>query len=554
MFGLRKKERRRLTVIVGAMARYGFDSIITRLHLKRTLPFIYRFLRKWVVTGPEVSPSERLRRMFEELGTTFIKLGQVLSLRRDLIPKEYIREFEKLQDMVAPIDVEPARDQIQKELGQPPEKLFAFFDETPLAAASIAQVHKATLFDGRDVVVKIQRPGIEEMVRIDLELLKYLAKLLIRYIPESKLYDPLGQVEEVKRTLLKELNFETEMRHAQRFKDMFAGSKDIFAPAVISELSSRRVLTMEMSRGRKIIETFDEDVFFKREIARKFVDSYMKQVFEEGFFHADPHPGNIFVLDDGMLCFHDFGMMGYLPLEMRENLADWLLAFLDKDVDSVMDAYLRIGSVGEKFNRQAFKRELGAFIEEYYNIPLKEFSLASIFERAISLGKIHNISISSDMLLLGKAFMTAESLVRALDPEFKFVETMKPYAKKIIRGKFSPSSMAKEGIKFFFDLQKALKEAPKALEVLIRNAKEGKGELILRHEKLEELENHIDRASNRLAFAIVVAAIIIGSSTIAQYEIGPKIFGFSALGIIGYVIAAMFGLRLIWAIMKSGRL
>lgn len=554
MFGLRKQEIKRFRVIVGAMARYGFDSLISRLHLKPTIPLIDRLLKRLGARVTEASPSERLRKMFEELGTTFIKLGQVLSLRRDILPKEYIQEFEKLQDMAAPIDVESIRHQIQKELGQPVERLFAYFDEKPLAAASIAQVHKAILFDGRDVVVKAQRPGIEEMVRIDLELLKYLARLLLRYVPESRLYDPLGQVEEVKKTLLKELNFETEMRHAQRFKDMFASSKDIFAPAVISELSSKRVLTMEMTHGKKIIEIFDEEPSFKKEIAKKFIDSYMKQVFEEGFFHADPHPGNIFVLDDGRICFHDFGMMGYLPSEIRENLADWLLAFLDKDIDSVMDAYLRIGSMGEKFNRQAFKRELGSFIEEYYNIPLKEFSLASIFERAISLGRVHNISIFSDLLILGKAFMTAESLVRELDPEFKFVEAMKPYAKKIIRGKFSPSNMTREGIKFFFDLQKALKDAPKALEVLIRNAKEGKGELILRHEKLEELENHIDRASNRLAFAIVVAAIIIGSSTIAQYEIGPKIFGFSALGIIGYVLAAIFGLRLIWAIIKSGRL
>ena len=554
MFGLMRKEIRRLRVIVGAMTRYGFGSLIDRLHLRGKIPLMERILRRWKILEPDIPSSERLRRMLEELGTTFIKLGQVLSLRKDIIPEKFIRELEKLQEKVAPVSVESVKTQIQKELGKPVGELFAFFDEKPLAAASIAQVHRAKLFDGREVVVKVQRPGIEEKIRIDLEILGHIARLLVKYISESKFYDPVGQVEEVKKTILKELNFDTEMRHMQRFRENFADSKDIFVPAVINELSCMRVLTMEMSYGRKIVELRDEDPLFKGEISRKFVDSYLKQVFQDGFFHADPHPGNILILEDGRLCFHDFGMMGYMSQELRENLADWLIAVLDKDTDAVADVFLRIGIAGEEFNRRAFKKDMGNFIEEYYNLPIKEFSLAPIMERSISIGRAHNITVPSDLLLLGKVFITIEAIVRELDPKFNFVESMQPYAKTIVRNRLSPSRIAKDGLKFFLDLQRVLNEAPKALEILTQNIREGKGELTLKHEKLEDMEKHIDKASNRLAFAIVVAAIIIGSSFIAQYNVGPSIWGFSALGIIGYTLAALLGLRLIWAIIKSGRM
>ena len=554
MFRFRKKEIKRLRTIVGAMVRYGFESIVNRLHLRTKIPLMERILKKWKGLTPEISPAESLRRMFEELGTTFIKLGQVLSLRKDILPGTFITELERLQENVEPISLEAVKAQIVKELGKSSEELFAFFEEKPLAAASIAQVHSAQLFDGRAVVIKIQRPEIEEIIRTDLNLLGHIARLLDKYIPESRLYDPKSQIEELKKTILKELDFETEMRHAQRFRENFIDSKDVFVPMVLNNLSTKRVLTIEMSEGRKITELFQEETELKKDVARRLVESYLKQVFTDGFFHADPHPGNILILEDGKLCFHDFGMMGYLSPDMRENLADWFLAFIDKNFDAIADIYLKIGITGEGFNRSAFKRDLGNFIEEYYNLSLKEFSFASILERSIRIGKAHGIRVPSDLLLLGKAFMTVESVVRDLDPDFNFVEILKPYAQTMMRTKLSPSTMAKEGMKFLFDLQKVLKEVPKTLEVLVHNIKDNRWELSVKHEKLEDLENHIDRASNRLAFAIVIAAIIIGSSTIAQFHVGPRIWGFSALGIIGYTLAGFLGLRLIWAIIKSGRL
>jgi ubiquinone biosynthesis protein len=554
MFRFRKKEIKRLSVIVKAMARYGFESIVNRLHLRTKLPLMDRFFKRWRKAAPEASPAEGLRRMFEELGTTFIKLGQVLSLRKDILPGAFISELEKLREKVAPISLQVVKTQIQKELKKPAEELFSSFEDKPLAAASIAQVHSAQLFDGKDVVVKIQRPDIEESIRTDLEILRYMARLSDRYIPESRLYDPVGQVEELKKTILRELDFETEMRHAQRFRENFADSSDVSVPEIISELTNKRILTIEMIRGRNILELSNEEIDLRKDIAKKLIESYLKQIFTDGFFHADPHPGNIFVLDDGRLCFHDFGMMGYLSQEMRENLADWLLSFIEKDIDAIADLYLRIGIIGEDINRNIFKRDLGDFIEEYYNLPLKEFSFASIFEKSIRIGRAHGIKATSDMLLLGKAFMTVESIVRELDPDFNFVESMKPYAKSLIRNKLSPANIAKDGFKFLLDLQKVLKEVPKALEVMVQDVKSNKWELSLKHEKLEDLENHIDKSSNRLAFAIVIAGIIIGSSTIAQFDVGPKILGFSAFGIIGYTLAAFLGLRLIWAIIKSGRL
>ncbi|MCK5138915.1 MAG: hypothetical protein KAQ85_03645, partial [Thermodesulfovibrionia bacterium] len=247
MFRFRKKEIKRLRTIVGAMVKYGFESIVNRLHLRTKIPLMERILKKWKGLTPEISPAESLRRMFEELGTTFIKLGQVLSLRKDILPGTFITELERLQENVEPISLEAVKAQIVKELGKSSEELFAFFEEKPLAAASIAQVHSAQLFDGRAVVVKIQRPEIEEIIRTDLNLLGHIARLLDKYIPESRLYDPKSQIEELKKTILKELDFETEMRHAQRFRENFIDSKDVFVPMVLNNLSTKRVLTIEMS-------------------------------------------------------------------------------------------------------------------------------------------------------------------------------------------------------------------------------------------------------------------------------------------------------------------
>ncbi|MCK5512284.1 MAG: hypothetical protein KAI96_05720, partial [Thermodesulfovibrionia bacterium] len=406
MFRFRKKEIKRLRAIIGAMAKYGFESIVNRLRLRTKIPLMDRIINRWKGLAPEISPAVGLRKMLEELGTTFIKLGQVLSLRKDILPGTFITELERLQENVEPVPLEAVKTQIEKELGKSLEELFAFFEEKPLAAASIAQVHRAQLFDGRAVVVKIQRPEIKEIIMTDLDLLGHIARLLDKYIPESRLYDPKSQIAELKRTILKEVDFETEMRHAQRFRDNFIDSKDVFVPLVLNNLSTKRVLTIEMSEGRKITELSQEEPELKKEFARRLVESYLKQVFIDGFFHADPHPGNILILEDGRLCFHDFGMMGYLSPDMRENLADWLLAFIDKNFDAITDIYLKIGIIGEEFNRTAFKRDLENFIEEYYNLPLKEFSFASILERSIHIGKSHGIKVPSELLLLGKAFMT----------------------------------------------------------------------------------------------------------------------------------------------------
>ncbi|MCC6545378.1 MAG: AarF/ABC1/UbiB kinase family protein [Nitrospirae bacterium] len=547
------KDIGRFRQILAVLARYGFGHLVERLRLAKWLPFGRRFFRFKRLRIPS-TPAVRFRHVLEELGTTFIKFGQVLSLRRDILPEEFIVELQRLQDTVPPFPGTEAKELIKKDLGRSVEDIFLSFNEDPMAAASIAQVHLAKLPDGQEVVVKVQRPGIHQQVETDVRILENLAKLLVRYVPESRLYDPIGLVEEFRKTISKEMDFKIELRSAERFRANFAGSRTVFVPGVIKELCSKEVLTMECSHGKKVTELDDLLLSKKKVLAKNLTDAYLKQIFEDGFFHADPHPGNIFVLDDGRLCFHDFGMMGSLSQEMMEDIADWFIAFLDKDIDRIVDIYLKVGILGEEVNRNAFERDLAEFVEDYYNLPLTEFSFAEVMENSIRIGRRHHIRVISSLLLLGKAFMTVEYMVRTLDPEFNLVESMRPYASTLINRRLGPRRIARDLIKSLMDLQSLSREIPRALQVLIQDTKERKAGYKLRHEGLEDMEGHIDRAGNRLAFALVVASIVIGSSIIMQTHMEPMLFGYPAIGVIGYLVTGFLGLWLVWAILRSGRL
>lgn len=548
------RDLQRVRQILNTLIKYGFGYIVERLNLQGYIPLGKRLFR---IPKREVIPrnaAEQFRLVLEELGPTFIKFGQILSLRRDILSEDFIKELEKLQDEVPPFPFEHTREEILSQFEKPIEKLFLSFDEKPLAAASIGQVHRATLFDGRGVVVKVQRPGIRETVETDLNILMNLAKLLGRYIPEARLYDPVGMVEEFAHSIRKELDFRIEGRSADRFREIFRSSKTVYVPEIIWELSGMRILTIEYSTGRKVTE-IDGDLKYRHRLAKSFIDSFLVQIFEHGFFHADPHPGNIFILDDGRICFHDFGIMGHLDEEMIDNLSNLFLALMDKDVGRLMDIYLDVGLLSGEFDPKAFKREVRDFLEDYYDIPLKEFSFAEFMNGLIAIGQHYQIKAPTDLLLFGKTFMTVESIVRTLDPEFNLIENIRPYTQILLRKKFfEPSRIYKDMIRVGVEINSILRNLPRDLHHMIRRFQEGRLELKVRHEKLEDLELHIDKASNRLSFSLIIAAIIVGSSIIMQTQIGPLFLGFPVIGVLGYLVAAFLGLWLVWAILRSGRL
>ncbi|MBI4715376.1 MAG: hypothetical protein HY760_05510, partial [Nitrospirae bacterium] len=429
------RDIRRFRQILNVFLKQGFGHLIERANLQGYIPLGRRLFRFPPREEPPHSMAERFRFALEELGPTFVKFGQILSLRRDILPEDFIQELQKLQDDVPPFPVSEVKEQIQDALKRPAEELYAFFDEKPLAAASIGQVHRARLHDGREVVVKVQRPNISRTIETDLSILLNLAKLLVRYLPESRLYEPVGLVEEFRKVIHRELDYRVEGRNAEKFRNNFAASETLCVPEVIWPLSSQRVLTLEYQMGRKVTDLAG-DPAWRRRLARAFNDSYLKQIFEHGFFHADPHPGNIFILENGRICFHDFGIMGHLDEEMMENLANLFLAFLEKDVGTLVDVYLNVGSLTGDLDMKGFKQDLKEFIEGYYDLPLRDFSFAEVMNNLIGIGRRYRIAVPTDLLLLGKAFMTVESIVRTLDPDFNLIENIRPYAQLLIRKRF----------------------------------------------------------------------------------------------------------------------
>lgn len=540
----------RLREIGMVLYRSGLGTLVRSLHLESYIPMgrlIFRAGGK-----PTVSEPEALRRAFEALGPTFVKLGQFLSIRSDLIPEEYTTELAKLQDQVPPVPEAAIRAVVERELGAPVRQLFARWDEAPLAAASVAQVHRAALQDGREVIVKVQRPGIAQVIEVDLKILSRVARALMA-LPEMRVFDPPLAVEEFRRTLARELDFRREARSMERFAANFSDSHDVYAPDVIWDRTSTRVLTMIHSAGRRITALSGEDHVARHALAQRLVEASLKQVFEDGFFHGDPHPGNIFLLPDGRLCFHDFGIVGSLDPATTESLGALFVAFMNQDMDGLVDEYMALGVVPRGVDRRALKSDLAEAMEDFFNRPLKEVSLGEAMVTMVRIGRRHGIRQTPGLLLLGKMLLTLDGVVRQIDPEFNLVEEVKAEVAVVLRKRLRPSQLAQDLAQASWSFLRMAREAPAEVRQIFRNLQEGKlGEI--EHRGFEGFQAHMDRASNRLTAGIVVAALVIGSAIVTQSHFGPHWAGVPLVGLGGFVIAALSGLWLLWGILRSGRL
>lgn len=509
----------RLAHILRVLVAQGWGHYVERLRLEGYLPGVPR------ETAPDeaglaatASEARRLRAALEELGPTFIKFGQALSVRQDL---------------------------------------FAAFDDAPLAAASVAQVHHARLRDGTAAIVKVQRPGIEALIRADVEILRFLARLLARHAPESRRYDPPGLVEEFAERIAFELDFQREGRNAERFRADFDGEPAVYVPRVFRELSSRRVLTMEHSTGQRIGADHPADAAERRRLAETLTRLTLTQIYEHGFSHGDPHPGNVFVLPDGRLCFHDFGIVGRLSRRDQENLRQLFLAVVARDPEWLADTYLDMGGVPAGIDRAAFARDLGESLERYYAASERGASFGEVLREFIRLGGRHEIRLLRETLLVAKVFMILESVARTLDPQFDLLAAFGRYAPGLlVRGLVpgvEPDRDLARAYRALSALRRAAGELPAALSEGLRAVSRGEARLRLEHEPLTSLERHIDRASNRLSFSLIIAAVVIGSSLVMAFHTGPHYEGIPLLGLIGYVIAALLGLAWAAAILRSGR-
>ncbi|MEW5707464.1 ABC1 kinase family protein [Pelomicrobium sp. G1] len=543
------RELPRLAHILGVAAAQGFGRYVERLRLKAQLP-----------GGPATQAAgdaRRFRAALEELGPTFIKFGQALSVRQDLFAEEVIAELQQLQDRVPPFPAAQARAIVEEELGAPVSELFAAFDETPLAAASIAQVHHARLRDGTAAIVKVQRPGIEELIRADVEILRFLARLLARHVPEARRYDPPGLVDEFAERISLELDFLREGHNAQRFRADFRDEPAVYVPQVFWELSSRRVLTMEHSTGQRIGPEYPADAAERRRLAQTLTRLTLVQIYEHGFFHGDPHPGNVFILPDGRLCFHDFGIVGRLSRRDQENLRHLFLAVVARDAEWLADTYLDMGGVPAGIDRAAFVRDLGESLDRYYEASARGASFGEVLQQFIRLGSRYEIRLLRETLLVAKVFMILESVARTLDPQFDMIAAFERYAPGLLLRGLVPGIEAGRDLarayRALSALRRAAGELPAALSEGLRAVSRGEARLRLQHDPLDSLERHIDRASNRLSFSLIIAAVVVGSSLVMAFHTGPHYEGIPLLGLIGYVIAALLGVAWAVAILRSGK-
>lgn len=546
----------RLREIVTVLARHGFFPLMERLHLAKLVSIPLRLMgRKITREKEQLGEPARARLAMEELGPTFIKFGQILSTRPDVVPHDFIIEFLKLQDSVKPYPFEDVVKVIEAEFGRPMAELFSSIEETPVAAASIAQVHRAVTRGGTEVMVKVQRPGIEGTVETDIAILGYLARLVEKYIPESRLYDPSGVVDEFSSVIHREMDFTLEATYMEKFGENFAADPRVFVPKVYWESTGQKVLTMDRVAGIKVdkVASLKEAGIDTEEVAHVIADVFFKQVFEFGLFHGDLHSGNIFALSEGRIAFVDFGIVGRIGQEMKQNLADILIGLATQDFESTVKVYQRMGILPEGIDRASFEREYYDIILHYFGRPFKYVKIGELLLDYIRLAARYDITLPRELLLFDKCIIELEGLAKVLYPEVNLLEESEPYARKLYVERFTPSAFARGALSAAEDLKDFLGGFPSRADRILKKIAEDKLRIEFVHKGLEDFMGEMDRSSNRLTFAIIVAALIIGSSMVIAAEAAPKVLGLSALGLLGFIIASVLGFWLAVQILRSGK-
>lgn len=566
VLGYRRRHLRdlpRIGRIIAVASRHGFGHLVDQLGLQRFFSFGRRIItfKKPSPFVPPIGAPERLRLMFENLGPTFIKFGQVLACRPDMLPLEYSREFLKLTDSVAPFPSVEARRIIEEDLKAPIDRIFTSFDDRPVAAASIAQVHRAELPDGSEVMVKVQRPHIDRTIERDISIMRWLAELIVARVPEMAPYDIPGIVDEFARTIRRELDFFIEASNAVQLRKNFESSAVLYVPRVFTDISSKRILVMETIEGIRIDEytRLDREGYDRKDLARKGGAAFFKMVLQDGLFHADPHPGNIFVLPDGRLGLVDFGIMGRVTEENMEYFASIFLALASHDYDNLVRVYLDMGFLPaetadiEKFQRE-MKEDLVELLEPYYVMQVKQIDFGAYIDRVTQILIRHQMKLPSNLYLMDKALITLEGILKQLDPEFNYFEAAEPYAAELVRRRRNPLKVAQNVKKNMEEFVDAFALLPKQVRTSFRQLLHGDFRMNLHHEDLGRLIRDIDKSSNRLAFSVITASIIVASSIIIHSGQGPMLFGLPMFGLIGYVIAAFLGFWILIGILKSGQL
>lgn len=554
LLGSQYHHARRYNRIIGVLTKYGFEDYVAGLEERHR----FKFLRKLVPEkryrhALQFSKWEKMRMVCEELGPTFIKFGQVLSNRPDLLPRELVHELEKLQDKVPPFSAAEAKRVLGEELNQPLEDIFSELEEQPFASASIAQVHKAVLRDGSAVVLKIQRPGIRETVREDISIMKDVADILVERLPQLKSLDLPELIHNFEESLVREMDFINESINIQRFQYNLKDDPEVHVPKVYKQYTTRNLLTLEFIDGIKVSE--HEKLLSagldRRVIAKRIIASYYKQVFEYGFFHADPHAGNIFVLPDNRICFIDFGMMGSVLKKDIDQLASLFLAIFDKNIKKIEQALQQLSESPSLVHPKRFEYDLYEFVNTYGLTKVHQNEMSSMVGELRQIVVRHELQVPAHFFLLSRSMVTVEGVVRQLDPHLKLLNEAKPHLEGVIRRKLNPVQIAKRIASSAADFGLYLEDLPGDLRETINKIKTGKIKVDLEHKGIDPLLETAQRITKQVIAAIFSASLIIGSSLLIVAGMPPLWKGVSALGIIGLVLAAVIAFGMLRNISRS---
>lgn len=536
----------RVREIVTVLSKYGLADWVSRLHLGFA-GALFKSQDGQKLT--ELTHEQRIRFTLSELGTTFIKFGQMLSTRADLVGPELADELVRLQDD-APADP-PAvvRATVEKELGTQLEERFAVFDLQPLASASIGQVHRARLKDGRAVVVKVQHPGIDARVRNDLEILLGLAQLAEHQLPELRPYQPRATAAEFQRVLLRELDFGREARNLEQFATNFADDPDVRFPVPVRDYSTGRVLTMELLDGIKVADTarlVAADVPLE-EVARRGAQVYLDMIFRDGFYHADPHPGNILVLEGGVIGMLDCGMVGRIDERMREDVEEMLMAVAHRDSARLTALITRVGSVPPELDQAGLSADIADLVSYYGSQGLDKLDLGKALTEITDAIRRYRIVLPAGLALLLKVLIMLEGTSRLLSPRFSLIELIGPYYQKMFWRRLSPDRYLRKLGLLLREWENLGEVLPRGVADIVQKVQTGRVNVNLEHRGLEP-------SVNRLVLGMLTSALFLGSTLLWSHHVPPEVGGVSVFGALGCALSVGLGLRLLWAIRKSGKL
>lgn len=551
---------RRYNQILRILVKYGFDDLVSYMEEQKRFSWIRKLIPKsFRKAAVHYTKYEKMRLACEELGPTFVKFGQILSNRPDLIPLDLIVEFEKLQDSVPPLSGEIAKKVVETELKKSTDELFAWFELQPFASASMAQVHKATLKTGERVAIKVQRPGIKEVIIEDIKVMYTVAEIINRRVPSARSFDPVGLVRNFEESILKELDFIHESVNAQRFYNNFSGtdadSRFIHAPKVYREFTTPRVLVLEFISGFKVskLDQIASNNYDRELLARKLGISFLKQVFEHGFFHADPHPGNILILNTGEICYLDFGMMGNILPKDMETFGNLFLSVRDKNIKKVIQALMALSDQITIKNMRALEADITEFVESYAASGIHTNEMSTVLMQLKDVVVKHNLKIPMHFFLLARALVTIEGVIRNLDPKLDLLELAKPYLIATITKKFNPIDFGKKIMNGLFDFGNYMEEFPRDLKNAIRKINTGEIKVNLHHQGVDPLVHTINRIAKQIVSAMIIAALLIGGALTLINETKPLWGETSSWSIMAFIFAGIIVLGMLRDIRKGDK-